>query len=121
MSRLVIRRRLVDARVDVEHTDEMTEATTPRERAVEVGGVSLHVVSWGELTGPDRAVILVHGLTASSREFFDLGPALASAGWYTIAPDLRGRGRSGKPAMVTACRSMSMISSPCAIGLTSRA
>jgi pimeloyl-ACP methyl ester carboxylesterase len=75
----------------------MTDATTPHEQAVEVGGLSLHVVSWGELAGPDRAVLLVHGLTASSREFFDLGPALASAGWYAIAPDLRGRGRSGKP------------------------
>src|SRR3954471_2957767 len=75
----------------------MTEATTPHEQAVEVGGLSLHFVGWTAVAGPDRAVLLVHGLTASSREFFDLGPALASAGWYAIAPDLRGRGRSGKP------------------------
>src|SRR3954464_21096 len=75
----------------------MTDGTTPHEKTVDVGGVSLHVVTWGELTDPERAVLLVHGLTASSREFFDLGPALASAGRYALAPDWRGRGRSGKP------------------------
>jgi len=70
---------------------------TPRERTFDLGGVSLHVATWGEPAAADRAVLLVHGLTASSREFFDLGPALAAAGWYAIAPDLRGRGRSRKP------------------------
>jgi pimeloyl-ACP methyl ester carboxylesterase len=72
-------------------------APAMRTQTFDLGGVSLHVTSWGELTGPDRAVLLVHGLTASSREFVDLGPALAAAGWYAIAPDLRGRGRSSKP------------------------
>jgi len=75
----------------------MTAMTAAHEQTFEFGGVSLQVATWGELTAPDRAVLLVHGLTASSREFFDLGPALAAAGWYAIAPDLRGRGRSSKP------------------------
>jgi pimeloyl-ACP methyl ester carboxylesterase len=75
----------------------MTDTTVARERTFDLGGVSLNVATWGELAAPDRAVLLVHGLTASSREFFDLGPALAAAGWYAIAPDLRGRGRSSKP------------------------
>jgi pimeloyl-ACP methyl ester carboxylesterase len=68
-----------------------------REQTFELGGVSLRVATWGELAAPDRAVLLVHGLTASSREFADLGPALAASGWYAVAPDLRGRGRSSKP------------------------
>ncbi|GCE23821.1 alpha/beta fold hydrolase [Dictyobacter kobayashii] len=41
--------------------------------------------------------MLVHGLTASSQEWAQLGPDLAGQGWYAIAPDLRGRGLSEKP------------------------
>jgi pimeloyl-ACP methyl ester carboxylesterase len=62
-----------------------------------VNGINLHYVTWGEFTTPERAVLLVHGLTASSQEFGLLGPALAEQGWYVIAPDLRGRGLSDKP------------------------
>jgi len=76
----------------------MTAATAAQERTFDLGGVSLQVTTWGMLASADRAVLLVHGLTASSREFFELGPVLAAAGWYAIAPDLRGRGRSSKPA-----------------------
>jgi pimeloyl-ACP methyl ester carboxylesterase len=76
----------------------MTNPATPREHTFDLGRVSLHVATWGERSAPARAVLLVHGLTASSREFVDLGPALAAAGWYAVAPDLRGRGRSGKPS-----------------------
>lgn len=60
--------------------------------------VSLHYVTWGQRTTTDRAVILIHGLTASNMEFAELGPALAAQGWYAIALDLRGRGLSSKPA-----------------------
>ncbi|HEY7169925.1 MAG TPA: alpha/beta hydrolase [Vicinamibacterales bacterium] len=76
----------------------MTDAAASREQTFDLAGVSLRVTTWGELTAPGRGVLLVHGLTASSREFVDLGPALAAAGWCAIAPDLRGRGRSSKPA-----------------------
>src|SRR5205085_8245321 len=75
----------------------MTDAATPREQTFDLGRVSLHVATWGTRAAPAGAVLLVHGLTASSREFVDLGPALAAAGWYVVAPDLRGRGRSSKP------------------------
>src|SRR2546421_5320288 len=63
----------------------------------EVNGVNLHYVTWGEFTRPERAVLLVHGLTASHLEWPRLGPSLAERGWYAIAPDLRGRGQSDKP------------------------
>jgi pimeloyl-ACP methyl ester carboxylesterase len=63
----------------------------------EVNGINLHYVTWGKLTRPERAVVLVHGLTANHQEWAQLGPALAEEGWFTIAPDLRGRGQSDKP------------------------
>ncbi len=62
-----------------------------------VNGINLHYVTWGAFTTPERAVLLVHGLTASSQEWGLVGPALAEGGWYAIAPDLRGRGLSDKP------------------------
>jgi len=63
----------------------------------EVNGINLHYVTWGTFTRPERAVVLVHGLTANHQEWAQLGPALAEEGWFTIAPDLRGRGQSDKP------------------------
>jgi pimeloyl-ACP methyl ester carboxylesterase len=64
---------------------------------LEVNGITLHYVTWGELSRPERAVLLVHGLSASHREWSQLGPPLAEQGWFAIAPDLRGRGQSDKP------------------------
>ena len=63
----------------------------------EVNGINLHYVTWGEYTRPERAVALVHGLTANHQEWAKLGPTLAEEGWFAIAPDLRGRGQSEKP------------------------
>ncbi|HEY7124457.1 MAG TPA: alpha/beta hydrolase [Ktedonobacterales bacterium] len=68
------------------------------EHDLEVNGINLHYATWGEFTRPRRVVLLVHGLTASSYYWNVLGPALAEQGWYAIAPDLRGRGQSAKPA-----------------------
>ncbi|GCE09422.1 alpha/beta fold hydrolase [Dictyobacter aurantiacus] len=64
---------------------------------VQINGISLQYQTWGEFTRPERTVLLVHGLTASSQEWAQFGPVLASQGWYAIAPDLRGRGLSEKP------------------------
>lgn len=63
----------------------------------EVNGIKLHYVTWGKFTRPERAVALVHGLTGNHMEWIQLGPALAEQGWFVIAPDLRGRGKSDKP------------------------
>ncbi|HEX8731376.1 MAG TPA: alpha/beta hydrolase [Ktedonobacterales bacterium] len=79
----------------------MDQTTTPqtamREDTLGLGSLSLHYATWGQRTSPERTVVLIHGLTASSREFAGLGPALAAQGWFVIAPDLRGRGLSAKP------------------------
>ncbi len=64
---------------------------------LEVNGITLRVESWGHFTAPDRVVVLVHGITANSQYWAELGPVLAEQGWFAIAPDLRGRGRSAKP------------------------
>jgi pimeloyl-ACP methyl ester carboxylesterase len=75
----------------------MNEDTAETPHFQEVNGINLHYVTWGEFTRPERAVLLVHGLTASHLEWPRLGPTLAERGWYAIAPDLRGRGQSDKP------------------------
>ena len=75
----------------------MNKNTSETPHFQEVNGINLHYVTWGEFTRPERAVLLVHGLTASHLEWTLLGPALAERGWYAIAPDLRGRGQSDKP------------------------
>ncbi|HET8843263.1 MAG TPA: alpha/beta hydrolase [Ktedonobacteraceae bacterium] len=57
----------------------------------------MHYVTWGQFSQPERAVLLVHGLTQNHMIWSELGPYLAEYGWYLIAPDLRGRGWSSKP------------------------
>jgi pimeloyl-ACP methyl ester carboxylesterase len=68
------------------------------ERDVAVNGVALRVATWGRPSGAGRTVLLVHGITANNRVWFEFGPTLAAAGWFVVAPDLRGRGQSDKPA-----------------------
>jgi pimeloyl-ACP methyl ester carboxylesterase len=75
----------------------MSKSTSMTAHDLDINGITLHYVTWGEFTSPERAVLLVHGLTASSQSWGSVGPMLAEHGWYAIAPDLRGRGLSGKP------------------------
>ncbi len=74
------------------------EWTPPQQHDIEVNGTTLHYGTWGTFSGPDRAIIMIHGLTANHLAWSTLGPALAARGWYAIGVDLRGRGLSGKPA-----------------------
>ena len=74
----------------------MSESTATTHDII-VNGIALRVATWGAWTTPERAVMLVHGITASSRTWTEFGPLLAARGWYAIAPDLRGRGMSEKP------------------------
>jgi pimeloyl-ACP methyl ester carboxylesterase len=62
-------------------------------RTVEAGGVRCSALEWGSADG--RPLLLIHGVTSSSRTFWRVGPALAALGWRTIAPDLPGHGRTG--------------------------
>ena len=69
---------------------------------VDVGGVGISF----EVAGPDDGppVILLHGFPDSGRLWRNQVPALTGAGFRVIVPDLRGAGRSDKPADVDAYR-----------------
>jgi pimeloyl-ACP methyl ester carboxylesterase len=67
---------------------------------VEAGGVGIEY----EVTGEGPAVVLLHGFPDSGRVWRHQVPALAQAGFRVIVPDLRGYGRSDKPAEVEAYR-----------------
>jgi pimeloyl-ACP methyl ester carboxylesterase len=65
---------------------------------VDVDGVGIEY----EVTGEGRPVVLLHGFPDSGRLWRHQVPALAGAGFQVIVPDLRGYGRSDKPAGVDA-------------------
>jgi pimeloyl-ACP methyl ester carboxylesterase len=69
---------------------------TDQEQDQQLPGVAIHYQTWGA-PNAGRAAVLIHGLTANHMTWALLGPHLANAGYYVIAPDLRGRGLSGKP------------------------
>jgi len=65
---------------------------------VDVDGVGTEY----EVIGQGRPVVLLHGFPDSGRLWRHQTPALARAGFQVIVPDLRGYGRSSKPAPVEA-------------------
>ena len=53
----------------------------------------LHAREWGD---GDQVAVLVHGMMGESRQFWEVGPALADRGFRAIAVDLPGHGHSGQ-------------------------
>jgi len=47
--------------------------------------------------GPDRPLVLIHGLGSRGEDWAPLIPGLAAAGFHVYAPDLLGYGRSPRP------------------------
>jgi pimeloyl-ACP methyl ester carboxylesterase len=71
-----------------------TSAVDPGERSITLAaGIPFSSLRWGDPTA--RPLILVHGVTASARIWWRLGPALAAAGRRVVAVDLPGHGRTG--------------------------
>jgi len=70
----------------------------PASHDLALPGVTLYLDTYGDQTATDRAVFLVHGITANSRYWSRVGLEIAAEGRFALAPDLRGRGRSAKPA-----------------------
>jgi pimeloyl-ACP methyl ester carboxylesterase len=56
-------------------------------------GIPFASIAWGAPT--DRPLILIHGVTASSRVWWRVGPALAATGRRVVALDLPGHGLTG--------------------------
>lgn len=65
------------------------------------GDITTHAARLGEWSGDGRPlVVFVHGLLTDSLAsyYFTLGPAFATAGMDVLMYDLRGHGRSSRPA-----------------------
>ncbi|MFI8266588.1 alpha/beta fold hydrolase [Streptomyces sp. NPDC085665] len=82
------------------------EPTTElRHRTVETPSGRLHLVEQG--TGP--LVLLVHGFPESWYSWRRQLPALAAAGYRAVAIDVRGYGRSSKPAATDSYRMLDLV------------
>lgn len=71
----------------------------PREGAFHVSasaGAGSHRIAYLEWGAPDAAAtaVCVHGLTGRGLDFEQLAPALATAGYRVVCPDMVGRGES---------------------------
>ncbi len=79
-------------------TDAWMDPALPdvKHRMVETNGIRLHIAEQGE--GP--LVILCHGFPECWYSWRHQLGALAKAGFHAVAPDLRGYGRSDRPAEV---------------------
>ena len=62
-------------------------------RTIEAAGIPFSSITWGPPTG--RPLVLIHGVTASARIWWRMGPALAATGRWVIAVDLPGHGLTG--------------------------
>ena len=67
-----------------------------RHRTVETNGIHMHLAEQGE--GP--LVVMCHGFPESWYSWRHQLPALAAAGFHTVAPDMRGYGRTDRPEAI---------------------
>jgi pimeloyl-ACP methyl ester carboxylesterase len=70
------------------------------ERVVTANGIELNVLEEGPTHGP--LVVLCHGFPELAYSWRHQVPALAAAGYHVLAPDMRGYGRSSRPAPIEA-------------------
>jgi pimeloyl-ACP methyl ester carboxylesterase len=91
----------------------MPEALELSTHTIDSGGVRLHCVSAGRSSDP--MVLFLHGFPARWSTWRRPMHALANAGFFAVAPDLRGYGDSDKPARVSAYSSARLIDDVVAI------
>jgi pimeloyl-ACP methyl ester carboxylesterase len=71
-----------------------SDATDPgRRTTTEAAGIPFSAIEWGS-TG-DRPLVLIHGVTASARIWWRIGPAFAATGRHVVAVDQAGHGLTG--------------------------
>jgi pimeloyl-ACP methyl ester carboxylesterase len=71
-----------------------TATPEPGTRATTLAaGIPWSSIGWGDPDG--RPLLLIHGVTASARIWWRVGPALAATGRRVIAVDLPGHGQTG--------------------------
>lgn len=70
----------------------------PSSRTISAGGIEIFLLEQGK--GP--LVLLCHGWPELSYSWRHQIPALATAGFHVVAPDMRGFGRTGAPADIAA-------------------
>ena len=75
--------------------DGAVEDASGVDRYVVTGGVRTHYL---DFAGGDPPIVLLHGLSSIAHAFGGLVAAGLSPAFRLIAPDLRGRGKSDKPA-----------------------
>ena len=67
----------------------------PVARTVEAAGIPFHALAWGDPALPP--LLLIHGVTASARIWWRIGPALAAGlDRHVAAVDQAGHGRTGR-------------------------
>ena len=66
---------------------------TNRRMTTVASGIPFSAITWG--APDDRPLVLIHGVTASARIWWRIGPALAAAGRRVVAVDLPGHGLTG--------------------------
>src|SRR6266568_98322 len=72
------------------------DGSTDDGRVIEANGISLYVEDHGD----GVPVLLLHGWPDSARLWRHQVPALTAGGYRVITPDMRGFGRSERPAEV---------------------
>jgi pimeloyl-ACP methyl ester carboxylesterase len=84
------------ARAQAQSVNEIDDVKGPKLRFIESNGIRMRIAEMGE--GP--LVLLLHGWPESWYSWRHQLPALASAGFRAVAPDLRGYGKSDTPEAV---------------------
>jgi pimeloyl-ACP methyl ester carboxylesterase len=80
----------------VSTVDAQVTTEQPTLRTIQSNGIRMRIAEMGK--GP--LVLLVHGWPESWYSWRHQLPALAKAGYHAVAPDMRGYGKSDKPAAV---------------------
>ena len=72
-------------------------ATFDERRWASHDGLTLYARDYPASAGSERLpVIALHGLTRNSKDFEEVAPLIAAMGRRVVAPDVRGRGQSGR-------------------------